>query len=164
MKNGTPWLGAIFDPSRDHLFYAVLGEGAFRDDQPIRHPGVDGKLTVYSSGFHKKPQADFIMSSLGIGEVREKGSALKFCDIATGEVDLYMRFGPTSEWDTAAAQIILEEAGCVLLEGQTLETMTYGKPKYLNSGVVACHKSLQDKVVGFLKKHGPFKRTMDVDE
>lgn len=160
IKRGVPYAGVIGDPTGDQLYWAEKGLGAFQGGEPIAHPGVDGDLRVYSSGFHKRPERDVIISSLNIGEILEKGSALKFCDIAKGEVDLYMRFGPTSEWDTAAAQVLLQEAGCVLLEGKTLQTMTYGKPKYLNRGIVACHCSIKDKVVDFLKQHGPKPRNI----
>ena len=75
-----------------------------------------------------------------------------------GEADLYMRFGPTSEWDTAAAQVLLEEAGCFLFEAKTLDIMTYGKSNYLNRGIIAGHQSQITKVTNVLRKMGPFKK------
>ena len=150
---GKPYYGAIYDPIDSRLFWAVKGEGAFCENQKISHQGPKEKLVVYSSGFHKKPQKDIIINELGIGDIREKGSALKFCDIALGEVDFYLRLGPTSEWDTAAAQVILEEANCDLLEVATLETMTYGKQGLKNRGIIAGHKTVVPKVVEFIKKY-----------
>lgn len=152
IKEGEPVYGAIYDPIDSMLYWAEKGGGAFMDDQKIAHPGPGDGLIVYSSGFHKKPERDKIINRLGITEIREKGSALKFCDLAAGRVDLYMRFGPTSEWDTAAAQVILEEAGCFLFEAFTQQTMTYGKPKYLNRGILAGHTSVQDPVVALVKE------------
>ena len=93
-----------------------------------------------------------IVEALQIGEILEKGSALKFCDIAMGKADLYMRFGPTSEWDTAAAQVLLEEAGCLLHEIKTLEPMTYGKDSYLNRGILAGHSSQVPVASEFIKE------------
>ena len=139
--DGVPYFGAIYDPTNSLMYWAERGQGAFCDDQLIHHPGVDGDLKVFSSGFHKRPERQKIVDALQIGEILQKGSALKFCDIAMGKADLYMRFGPTSEWDTAAAQVILEEAGCALYEIETMEVMTYGKPKYLNRGILAGHQS-----------------------
>lgn len=153
LRQGVPCFGAIYDPTTGQMFWAEKGKGAFCDDSPIAHKGVTGPLTVFSSGFHKRPEKDLIVSELNIGTILEKGSALKFCDIAKGDVDLYMRFGPTSEWDTAAAQVILEEAGCVLYEAHTLKPMAYGKANYLNRGTIACHSSQIERVIDFLKKH-----------
>lgn len=155
ISEGRPVYGAIYDPTQSRLFWAKQGSGAYCDKAQISHPGVSGKLRVYSSGFHKRPERGFIVESLNIGQILEKGSALKFCDIAQGEVDLYMRFGPTSEWDTAAAQIILEEAGCLLYEAKTLEVMEYGKSNYLNRGTLACHKDIMPQVKSFLENHKP---------
>jgi 3'(2'), 5'-bisphosphate nucleotidase len=64
------------------------------------------------------------------------GSSLKFCLIAEGAADVYPRHGPTWEWDTAAAQCILEEAGGTVtdLEGNSIR---YNKPDLLNSAFVA---------------------------
>lgn len=153
IDKGYPVYGAIYDPTESSLYWALKGEGAFCDENPIGHQGVPKKVRVYSSGFHKRPEKDLIVDSLNIGGIFEKGSALKFCDIAKGDMDLYMRFGPISEWDTAAAQIILEEANCVLFEAKTLQKMKYGKKNYLNQGVVACHKDLVMTVTEFLKNH-----------
>jgi 3'(2'), 5'-bisphosphate nucleotidase len=70
------------------------------------------------------------------GESMVMGSSLKFCLIAEGAADVYPRNGPTMEWDTAAAQCILEEAGGSVtdLEGNTIR---YNKQVLLNSGFVA---------------------------
>ncbi|MCJ8276081.1 MAG: 3'(2'),5'-bisphosphate nucleotidase CysQ [Bdellovibrionales bacterium] len=146
VQKGYPTYGAIHDPTPNNLYWGAQGHGAFCNEQKIEHKGPAEKLVVYSSGFHKKPERQWLIDEMNMGDIREKGSALKFCDIAAGEVDLYVRFGPTSEWDTAAAQIILEEAGCILWEANNGERMKYGKEKYLNRGVIACHKSLGDKV------------------
>lgn len=155
LKQGRPYLGAIYAPVEERLYWAVQGRGAFCDDQPIHHPGVKGGLRVFSSGFHRRPEKKFIVEALGIETILEKGSALKFCDLAMGKADLYMRFGPTSEWDTAAAQVLLEEAGCELYEIKTLDVMTYGKNKYLNRGILAGHKSLMEKASEFVRQVKP---------
>ncbi|MEM7645448.1 MAG: 3'(2'),5'-bisphosphate nucleotidase CysQ [Pseudomonadota bacterium] len=152
VDQGKPVYGAIYDPIQNRLFWALKGRGAFCDDQKIHHPGAPEKRRVYSSGFHKKPLKDRFISGLSLGDILEKGSALKFCDIALGDVDLYLRFGNISEWDTAGAQILLEEAGCAILEARTLETLKYGKPNYLNKGVIACEKSLVEEVRQFITK------------
>lgn len=153
IHEGTPYYGAIYDPIDSRLFWAERGVGAFCDDKKIEHSGPKGALRVYSSGFHKRPEKKIIIDELGIGEIKEKGSALKFCDIAMGDIDFYMRLGPTSEWDTAAAQVLLEEANCELFEVQTCETMKYGKEGYLNRGILAGHKDVLPKAVAFIDKY-----------
>ncbi len=149
--DGTPTYGGIYDPIDSKLYWAVRGQGAFCEQERISHQGRDGSLVVYSSGFHKKPWKNEVIQALDIGDIREKGSALKFCDIAKGDVDLYLRFGPTSEWDTAAAQVLLEEAGCVLYEMKTLSPMEYGKKDYMNRGVIACHRNFLPRALEFVK-------------
>ena len=64
------------------------------------------------------------------------GSSLKFCSIAAGDADLYVRLGPTCEWDTAAGQAVLEAAGgtVTFTDGRPF---TYGKPGFLNPSFIA---------------------------
>lgn len=66
----------------------------------------------------------------------QAGSSLKFCRVAEGAADIYPRLAPTCEWDTAAAQAVLEGAGGVVLDldGQPL---LYGKPNVLNTSFIA---------------------------
>ena len=66
-----------------------------------------------------------------------KGSALKFMNIAEGSADIYPRIGTTMEWDTAAAQIIVEEAGGKILNRETQEPLIYNKPDLKNPDFVA---------------------------
>jgi len=153
IEKQKPIYGAIYDPTLSKLYWAALGQGAYCDDQPIQHSGAGQSLVAYSSGFHQRLEKNIIIDRLNITEIREKGSALKFCDIALGEVDLYLRFGPTSEWDTAAGQILLEEAQCLLYEVKTLRPMLYGKKNFLNHGIVVAHKDTMPDVVKLLKEY-----------
>lgn len=113
-----PILGVIYVPYYDLLYYAELGKGAFlktaqlaakqlkmptsMNNQPIR---------VISSRRHGVEELDSILSKLDSYEMDYLGSSWKLCKIAEGKADLYPRLGPTSEWDTAAGQVILTEAG-----------------------------------------------------
>ena len=111
------------------------------------------KIRVYSSGFHKRADRQWLRDAFSMGPILYRGSALKFCDIAEGVADFFPRFGPTGEWDTAAAQVILEESECALVDMKTGESMSYGKPGRMNSGLVACHNSLVEKVLEVLEKY-----------
>lgn len=154
IKDGTPYYGAIYDPINQKLLWAVQGQGAFWGDTaltPLKAP-VRG-ARVFSSGFHKRPEAQAFVQALQAQEIREMGSALKFCEMARGHVDLYIRFGPTSEWDTAAAQAILGEVGMGIIEVATFQPLLYGKKDFLNKGTVAGHKDLLPHVVQLIQDH-----------
>jgi 3'(2'), 5'-bisphosphate nucleotidase len=103
-----------------------------------RPPPEDG-ITVFASrshGSYHDPELEDFLSRFKIAARRQAGSSLKFCLVATGEADLYPRFGPTMEWDTAAGHAVLEAAGGRLTtpEGQPF---LYGKPGFRNGNFVA---------------------------
>jgi 3'(2'), 5'-bisphosphate nucleotidase len=103
-------------PARGVVFWGAAGGGAFS-----RHGGGEAKriqttppqvpLRVVGSRSHPSPQTAAFLARLGSHSISGIGSSLKFCLIAEGKADLYPRFGPTSEWDTAAGQAVLEAAG-----------------------------------------------------
>ncbi|HEU0070642.1 MAG TPA: 3'(2'),5'-bisphosphate nucleotidase CysQ [Alphaproteobacteria bacterium] len=145
IDGGRPALGIIYAPVT-RMLYAATGPGtAFRqaDGRPreaiaARTAPADG-LVVLASRSHDNYQAlRDKLASLHVRERRKLGSSLKFCLIAEGEADLYLRYGPTSEWDTAAGQAILEAAGgnVTQLDGSA---MIYGKAgeKFINPSFVA---------------------------
>lgn len=112
-----PVLGVVHVPVSGVSYYAVRGLGAFKQEpgqipvsiQVRAHP--EGRLIVTGSRSHGTDATRKFIANLGDVEVIGIGSALKSCLVAEGRADLYPRFGPTSEWDTAAAQCIVEEAG-----------------------------------------------------
>jgi len=95
---------------------------------------------VLASAHHgNKDQLDTFLQRFKVNKMMTRGSSLTICMIAAGKADLYPRFGPTREWDTAAADAILNYAGGNLtaLSGNPL---TYGgtNPQFLNPEFVAC--------------------------
>jgi 3'(2'), 5'-bisphosphate nucleotidase len=150
----VPVFGLIYAPVLGAL-YVTLGEGNAVEtkippgdakvslrDCPLRalrtrEPDVDA-LTVLESRSHRTPQIDSFLSGYSIAEVKRAGSALKFCLIARGDADFYVRLGPTREWDTASGQAILEAAGgCVTtLAGHRLIYGNVGED-YYNPNFVA---------------------------
>ncbi len=154
IKGGKPYYGAIYDPNNQILLWAVQGQGAYWGDRvlsPVQSP--TGGARVFSSGFHKRPEAESFVRALKAQEIREMGSALKFCEMARGHMDLYIRFGPTSEWDTAAAQVILNEVGMDIIDVATFQPLRYGKKDFLNKGTVAGHGDLLPQVVQLIQDH-----------
>ena len=113
-----PVLGVVLAPALQLCFAAARGHGAFKREAngpaiPIRtRKTAPGRIVAAGSRSHGSELQDRFFRGLGPDtEVLALGSALKFCLVAEGRVDIYPRFGPTSEWDTAAAQCVVEEAG-----------------------------------------------------
>ncbi len=118
---GEPVSGVVHVPAQRVTYFAARGAGAFRQDgdgepQPIKARAADpARLTVVASRDHAGPEVAAIlgkMADAGVAvESASMGSSLKFCLVAEGAADLYPRTVPTMEWDTAAAQCVVEAAG-----------------------------------------------------
>ena len=152
MKEQVPVFGTIANPEEKQLFHAIQNEGAFLNGEKILRQAPKKPYRAYSSGFHEVPKGQEIIEYFEIGDILKRGSALKFCGIAQGMADFFLRGGPTGEWDTAAGQILLQECQCSLLNRKTGEPLTYGKPQRLNSGFIACHNDLLPKVQSYIKQ------------
>ncbi|AYM97590.1 hypothetical protein EAG14_17660 [Acidovorax sp. 1608163] len=85
---------------------------------------------------HLDVDTKVMIDRLGPVQLMQAGSSLKFCRIAEGEADMYPRLAPTCEWDTAAAQAVLEGAGGLVLDLQG-RPLRYGKPEVFNPSFVA---------------------------
>lgn len=117
IDGSQPVLGVVYAPVRGRLYYAAKGQGAFK--QASTNPPVpievrrerNKKIVVACGRSHPSDEVKSFLENLGEHEVIRVGSALKSCMVAEGKADLYVRLGPTSEWDTAAAQCVVEEAG-----------------------------------------------------
>ncbi|MDX2298125.1 MAG: 3'(2'),5'-bisphosphate nucleotidase CysQ [Xanthomonadaceae bacterium] len=116
----APVLGVVYAPALDELAFALRGRGAFvrmgEDDVALttRRPAL-APLRVAASRSHRDARTQAALERMGEIECLGLGSSLKFLRIAEGRADVYPRFGPTSEWDTAAAQCVLEAAGGAVL-------------------------------------------------
>lgn len=116
VEAGAPILGVVHAPVLERSYLGVRGEGAERRDEGGRTPLAtralgEGPLTLVVSRSHRDAAVDRLLERLPDCETTSVGSSLKFCLVAEGLADLYPRFGPTSEWDTAAAQCLVESAG-----------------------------------------------------
>ena len=115
-------LGVIHGPVNGVTYYAGVGRGAYRRrrdaaPEPIRvRPLQPGRFTVAGSRSHVSRTFQRFLGNLGGCDVIPMGSSLKSCLVAEGSADVYPRFGPTCEWDTAAAQCVVEEAGGALVD------------------------------------------------
>jgi 3'(2'), 5'-bisphosphate nucleotidase len=116
IRGHEPVLGVVAAPALGLTYYAARDHGAFRAQresgaEPIHVRPAADPLVVVGSRSHRGDSLDGLLARLGPHEMRPMGSALKFCLVAEGSADFYPRLGPTSEWDTAAAQAVLEVAG-----------------------------------------------------
>jgi 3'(2'), 5'-bisphosphate nucleotidase len=110
-------LGVVHVPALDRVYFGCPGSGAWRRDagevplaihvsRPAREP-----VRVVGSRSHRGGSLDAFLARLGPHQLVTMGSSLKFCLVAEGAADIYPRLGPTSAWDTAAAQAVVEGAG-----------------------------------------------------
>jgi 3'(2'), 5'-bisphosphate nucleotidase len=114
-------LGVVQAPVTGALWHARRGRGAFRRegdrDVPVRtRTPATPPLRVAASRSHRDARTEAVLARMGHVEPIGVGSSLKFCRLAEGTMDVYPRFGPTSEWDTAAGQCVLEAAGGAVLD------------------------------------------------
>ncbi|MCY4209511.1 MAG: 3'(2'),5'-bisphosphate nucleotidase CysQ [Gammaproteobacteria bacterium] len=118
IRHGYPVLGVIYAPVKDLCYYAANSEGAHKQDKGAAAIRLSAKasnpneLVIAGSRSHGNKRQQAFFSSVGDrAETIAIGSSLKFCLVAEGVADIYARFGPTCEWDSAAGQCIVEEAG-----------------------------------------------------
>lgn len=115
-------LGVVYAPVIGVLYYAAKGQGAFKQESTSEPKAIHvrenctGKTIVACGRSHPTGEVTNFLENLGEHEIVRVGSALKSCMVAEGKADLYPRLGPTSEWDTAAAQCVVEEAGGVIVD------------------------------------------------
>lgn len=142
VEGGAPVFGLILAPVAGTVWYGTPGEGAFRrdgDDARAIRTRVPAMLPlrVAASRSHLDPRTAALLRRIGDTEAIGLGSALKFCLLAEGRMDVYPRFAPTSEWDTAAGQAILEAAGGALLDARGRAFRYNQRESLLNGDFIA---------------------------
>lgn len=150
IEDHRPVLGVVLAPVTGDLYAAACGEGAWRQrgvDAPRDRLGTrraKGRLTVTGSRSYGTGRTMALLDRLGEHETFALGSSLKFCVIARGDADIYLRLGATSEWDTAAAQCVLEEAGGAVLDlaGRPFRYNT--RDSLINPEFIACGDTTVD--------------------
>ncbi|MCF6311182.1 MAG: 3'(2'),5'-bisphosphate nucleotidase CysQ [Verrucomicrobiales bacterium] len=146
VKAGVPVAGVVYQPTEDKMYFAVQGRGAFVQvaDQPARllsggesyrDAAVDPVRVVASRSHLSEAVTEFVKDLEQSGrsvEFLSSGSSLKLCMVAEGAADVYPRLAPTMEWDTAAADAVVREAGKEVLQFETGEALLYNKENLLN--------------------------------
>jgi len=128
VEDGEAVFGVVQAPVTGDLWHGGRGLGAFRRDGGEAAAGAEvtlrtrrpasPPLRVAASRSHRDARTEAFLARMGDVEPIGLGSSLKFCRVAEGSLDVYPRFGPTSEWDTAAAQCVLEGAGGCVIDPQ----------------------------------------------
>jgi 3'(2'), 5'-bisphosphate nucleotidase len=168
IHKNKPVLGVIFSPVFKDLYFAANEMGSFKINKhdflqiensinefslekllmlakKLPHQSYPEVYTLVASRSHlsKETYAYIEEKKQKHGDVNivNTGSSIKMCWVAEGLADEYPRFGPTMEWDTAAGQAILENAGCELIDLSTNLPMAYNRPELLNKSFSAKRKS-----------------------
>ena len=140
----TSCLGVVYIPVQDVCYYAAHEHGAFKQEQnqtakriQARKSSPKNKPTICGSRSHAGKSLQALFEKFDDFELISMGSSIKMCLVAEGVADIYPRLGPTSEWDTAAAHCIINEAGGEIVE-TNLETLLYNtKDSLLNPSFLA---------------------------
>lgn len=163
IDTGRPVMGVVYAPVLKTLYIGVVGQGAFRvvgDDlfQTLEVGSADGLaffqglektseslpceaseegvIKVVASRSHMNAETEKFIAELekeGRVELVSSGSSLKLCLVAEGSADVYPRIAPTMEWDTAAAQAVVEASGATVVQYGTSDPLAYNKENLLNS-------------------------------
>lgn len=146
IEQGRSVLGVVYAPAIDRMYWGGAGLGAFMmtdaGTQTIKvsSEGANSVCRVVASKSHLNEETQAFIDRLGSVKLVQAGSSLKFCRVAEGMADIYPRLAPTCEWDTAAAQAVLEGAGGVVLD-QSGNPLCYGKSEVLNSSFIAARSA-----------------------
>ena len=152
VHNGKPQLGVIYVPVTKTLYFAdVLKKQAFKSELTSHHVSIEhilnhskplktklpsNNIEVVGSRSHMNQETlDFVENLKTSGknvDIVSKGSSLKFCLVAEGNADIYPRFAPTMEWDTAAGQAICNAVDIEVISKETNEPLLYNKENLLN--------------------------------
>jgi 3'(2'), 5'-bisphosphate nucleotidase len=134
-----PVLGVVAVPVTGDVYFGVIGEGATvrrnGTDKLLPRRSVDlsaSGLRVVASRSHMSVATEEFIKGLDNAILVSAGSSLKFMLLAEGKADVYPRFGPTMEWDTAAAHIIVNETGLKVYHTDGNSELTYNKENLLN--------------------------------
>ena len=166
IHKNRPILGVVFAPAFGSLYMALEGFGSFKvqiesqkdstqsiqflstlqdlKDKKVRLNGErvaqESALIACDSMFHSTQETQDFIHKYNL-KVQKYGSSLKICVLAEGKADIYPRFNGTSEWDIAACDIILQEAGGVILDCERKKPLEYNKQSVRNPYFIAFAKS-----------------------
>lgn len=161
VKNGKPVIGVIFVPVTKELYYAIVSnkkafktkinnytddyDGFFKPDDEIKPSSYNSKeIRIVGSRSHMNSETMDFVNQVRKPNVKvtivSKGSSLKFCLVAEGKADIYPRFAPTMEWDTAAGQAICNAVELDVIDLSANSSMVYNRENLLNNNFLVKRK------------------------
>lgn len=153
VHKGYPVLGVIYAPVLRTLYFAKEGTGSFKIEgietisfqdeaeliakaEKLSSIELNKEIAAVASRSHMSPETEEYIAEIkkkyGNVTITSAGSSLKLCLVAEGKADVYPRFAPTMEWDTAAGQAIVEQAGGKVIQTDSKERLSYNKENLLN--------------------------------
>ena len=137
IENNRAVAGFVFAPYLDEFYYGIEGKGAFKISESNTEAlkvnrSETGRVAVRSKS-HPSVEEESVLREYDVVDIISVGSSLKFCMVAEGKADVYYRFGPTMEWDTAAGHAVVNAAGGRVLKRTGPEEFEYNKTELLNS-------------------------------
>jgi 3'(2'), 5'-bisphosphate nucleotidase len=141
VEGREPVLGVVLAPALGQVWWGARGQGAMTRNGGAAHPiavrsrPASGAIAVASRS-HRDAETEAFLDREGVAERISAGSSLKFCLVAEGKADIYPRFGPTMEWDTAAGHAVLAAAGGRVTTRDGAPFL-YRKPGFRNPGFIA---------------------------
>jgi len=159
VHKNKPVFGVVYAPVLDIIYYAIEGKGSFKQEKKMNFQKLpieiddrfavnNNKITVVASRSHMSDETNEYINRIkekySNVEVTSIGSSLKLCMVAEGKADVYPRFGPTMEWDTAASQVIVEQSGGRVINAETNTTLKYNKKNLLNPWFIVESRRFMD--------------------
>tara|TARA_B100001123_G_C15110047_1_gene947085 strand:- start:30 stop:851 length:822 start_codon:yes stop_codon:yes gene_type:complete len=140
INNNEPVFGVIYIPVNNRLFWGSRNYGSYEINNGIGerqiHVADKNLKKIACSRSHGNPEFNNFLEKLDTYSTIKIGSSLKFCLIANGEIDIYPRLGPTSEWDIAAGEAILRSAGGCIIDLEE-KNILYNKKNIINPSFIA---------------------------
>lgn len=151
IQDQKPIVGVVYVPALKELYFSTSEIGSYKtrainsnlsiedriqESQKLPINNLDRPYTVVASRSHLSEETSEFIAKLeekhGKVERLSKGSSLKLCMVAEGSADMYPRFAPTMEWDTAAGQAICNHSGCTVINWETKSDLLYNHEELLN--------------------------------
>jgi 3'(2'), 5'-bisphosphate nucleotidase len=158
IENNTPIFGVIDIPVTNETYWGSKGDGSFYSDESndVKQIYVSDNhhnpIRLVASRSHPSEMLNDLLEIIVDYEIIKIGSSIKFCLIASGQADCYPRFGPTSEWDTAAGEAIVSYAGGRVVTARGNSINYNAKKEYLNPNfIVSNGKIISERILSLIK-------------
>ena len=159
IDNNSPIFGVIHLPVTNETYWGSQVSGSFYSTEKNDAERINvadnhkNPIRLVTSRSHPSEMLNSILEKLVDYEIIEVGSSIKFCHIASGQADCYPRFGPTSEWDTAAGEAIVSYAGGHVVTAGG-DSMNYNvKENYLNPNfIVSNGRIISERILSLINQ------------